>query len=190
MFSAFEYKIVVVGSGAVGKSALTLRFISGHFVEKYDPTVEDFYRKQVDVDNHSCMLEIFDTAGQEEYSALRDQFMSSGQGYVLVYSVISVQSFDQVEKLRRAIIQTKEDESSPIVLIGNKIDLVNERSVSTDEGRALGKKFGVPFLEVSAKENIHVDDIFVELIRQIKRWRKSHPEKEIKMKKKVVCVLI
>jgi small GTP-binding protein len=65
-----EYRIVVVGAGGVGKSALTVRFIQGNFVEKYDPTIEDSYRKLVEVDGNACMLDIMDTAGQEEYSAL------------------------------------------------------------------------------------------------------------------------
>ncbi len=58
-----EYKIVVLGSGGVGKSALTVQFVQGIFVEKYDPTIEDSYRKQVEVDGQQCMLEILDTAG-------------------------------------------------------------------------------------------------------------------------------
>ena len=58
-----EYKIVVLGSGGVGKSALTVQFVQGIFVEKYDPTIEDSYRKQVEVDSQQCMLEILDTAG-------------------------------------------------------------------------------------------------------------------------------
>ncbi|CAD1475463.1 unnamed protein product [Heterotrigona itama] len=60
-----EYKIVVLGSGGVGKSALTVQFVQGIFVEKYDPTIEDSYRKQVEVDGQQCMLEILDTAGTE-----------------------------------------------------------------------------------------------------------------------------
>ena len=58
-----EYKIVVLGSGGVGKSALTVQFVQGIFVEKYDPTIEDSYRKQVEVEGQQCMLEILDTAG-------------------------------------------------------------------------------------------------------------------------------
>lgn len=58
-----EYKIVVLGSGGVGKSALTVQFVQGIFVEKYDPTIEDSYRKQMEVDGQQCMLEILDTAG-------------------------------------------------------------------------------------------------------------------------------
>lgn len=58
-----EYKIVVLGSGGVGKSAITVQFVQGIFVEKYDPTIEDSYRKQVEFDGQQCMLEILDTAG-------------------------------------------------------------------------------------------------------------------------------
>jgi Ras-related protein Rap-1B len=58
-----EYKIVVLGSGGVGKSALTVQFVQGIFVEKYDPTIEDCYRKQVEINGQQCMLEILDTAG-------------------------------------------------------------------------------------------------------------------------------
>lgn len=63
-----EYKIVVLGSGGVGKSALTVQFVQGIFVEKYDPTIEDSYRKQVEVDGQQCMLEILDTAGTVSFS--------------------------------------------------------------------------------------------------------------------------
>ena len=68
-----EYKLVVVGGGGVGKSALTIRLIQNHFVDEYDPTIEDSYRKQVTIDEETCLLDILDTAGQEEYSAMRDQ---------------------------------------------------------------------------------------------------------------------
>jgi Ras-related protein Rap-1A len=59
-----EYKIVVLGSGGVGKSALTIQFIQGSFVEKYDPTIEDSYRKHVEIDGKAAMLDILDTAGK------------------------------------------------------------------------------------------------------------------------------
>lgn len=68
-----EYKLVVVGGGGVGKSALTIQFIQGQFVDEYDPTIEDSYRKQVVIDNQVALLDVLDTAGQEEYSAMREQ---------------------------------------------------------------------------------------------------------------------
>lgn len=70
-----EYKIVVLGSGGVGKSALTVQFVQGIFVEKYDPTIEDSYRKQVEVDGQQCMLEILDTAGTVCYNCKKMKFV-------------------------------------------------------------------------------------------------------------------
>merc|ERR1711924_427368 len=102
-----EYRIVVVGAGGVGKSALTVRFIQGNFVEKYDPTIEDSYRKQVAVDGEAVLLDIMDTAGQEEYSALRDQYMKTGQGFILAYSITSGISFETAHKLRMQILRSR-----------------------------------------------------------------------------------
>lgn len=75
-----EYKIVVLGSGGVGKSALTVQFVQGIFVEKYDPTIEDSYRKQVEVDGQQCMLEILDTAG-----TVRRKSSNSLLGYIILF---------------------------------------------------------------------------------------------------------
>jgi GTPase KRas len=70
-----EYKIVIVGGGGVGKSALTIQFIQSQFVDEYDPTIEDSYRKQCDIDGQVSILDILDTAGQEEYSAMRGSLL-------------------------------------------------------------------------------------------------------------------
>jgi hypothetical protein len=82
-----EYKLVVVGDGGVGKSALTIQLIQGQFIEEYDPTIEDSYRKQVLIDGETCLLDILDTAGQEEYSAMRDQYMRTGEGFLFVFAL-------------------------------------------------------------------------------------------------------
>ena len=74
-----EFKVVVLGSGGVGKSALTVQFVSGHFMEKYDPTIEDFYRKEIEVDSCPCVLEILDTAGTEQFASMRDLYIKNGQ---------------------------------------------------------------------------------------------------------------
>jgi GTPase SAR1 family protein len=75
-----EYKMVVLGSGAVGKSALTIRLVTQNFLEEYDPTIEDNYNKQVVVDGTGAHLDILDTAGQDEYSQMQDQWMREGKG--------------------------------------------------------------------------------------------------------------
>lgn len=180
------YKLVIVGAGGVGKSALTVQFVQNLFVEKYDPTIEDSYRKQVDIDGESCMLEILDTAGQEELTAMRDQYMRSGHGFVLVYSITSTASFNDIADLRNQICRVKDSDSVPIVIVGNKCDLEKDRQVATDNGRSLANQFKCGFLEASAKEKINVNEVFYELVRTI---NKSSP-KDKGEKKKGKCVVM
>jgi len=175
---SIEYRIVVVGAGAVGKSALTIRFVNGNFVERYDPTIEDSYRKQVEIDARACVLDIMDTAGQEEYCTLRDTYLKSGDGFVLGYSVTSQNSFDQASKLRTNILRIHEDEPVPIMLVGNKCDLEEERTVSIEEGRLLAEKWGTGFMETSAKNGKNVDETFHQLVRLIDKWRERKPKPE------------
>lgn len=78
-----DYKMVIVGGGGVGKSALTIQLVQNHFVDEYDPTIEDSYMKQVTMDDETCLLDILDTAGQEEYSALRDHVISAAISLLL-----------------------------------------------------------------------------------------------------------
>mmetsp|Transcript_11052 Transcript_11052/g.17437 ORF Transcript_11052/g.17437 Transcript_11052/m.17437 type:complete len:194 (-) Transcript_11052:103-684(-) len=170
-------RIVVVGAGGVGKSALTVRFIQGNFVEKYDPTIEDSYRKLTEVDGAAYMLDIMDTAGQEEYSALRDSYMKTGEGFVLVYSITTNTSFDAASKLRTQILRIKEETPDiPVMLVGNKLDLEDERQVTTEQGRALAQKFGSGFIETSAKTDTNIKELFFELVRLVNKWRENHPE--------------
>ena len=174
-----EYKIVVLGSGGVGKSALTVQFVQGIFVEKYDPTIEDSYRKQVEVDGQQCMLEILDTAGtvellvtsgrfwslillQEQFTAMRDLYMKNGQGFVLVYSITAQSTFNDLQDLREQILRVKDTDDVPMVLVGNKCDLEDERVVGKDQGLNLARQFSnCAFMETSAKAKIGVNDVSI-----------------------------
>jgi len=183
-----EYKLVVLGSGGVGKSAITVQFVQGIFVEKYDPTIEDSYRKQVEIDGTQCMLEILDTAGTEQFTAMRDLYMKNGQGFVLVYSIIAQSTFNDLPDLREQILRVKDKDQVPMVLVGNKCDLQDQRVITTDQGRDLANKFGCAFLEASAKARINVDAIFHDLIRQINVL--SPPPKGGKEKKGGRCSIL
>ena len=157
-----EYKIVVLGSGGVGKSALTVQFVQGIFVEKYDPTIEDSYRKQVEVDGQQCMLEILDTAGTEQFTAMRDLYMKNGQGFVLVYSITAQSTFNDLQDLREQILRVKDTEDVPMVLVGNKCDLEDERVVGKDQGLNMARQFNnCAFMETSAKAKIGVNDVSI-----------------------------
>eukprot|EP01095_Lingulamoeba_sp_RSL-Kostka_P001124 TRINITY_DN115_c0_g1_i6.p1 TRINITY_DN115_c0_g1~~TRINITY_DN115_c0_g1_i6.p1 ORF type:complete len:193 (+),score=87.61 TRINITY_DN115_c0_g1_i6:72-650(+) len=164
-----EYKLVIVGGGGVGKSALTIQLIQNHFVDEYDPTIEDSYRKQVTIDDETCLLDILDTAGQEEYSAMRDQYMRSGQGFLTVFAINSRSSFDEITSFREQMIRIKEEDKVPMVVVGNKCDLENKRQVPTSEGQDLAKSFGCPFFETSAKARINVEEAFYDLVREIRK---------------------
>lgn len=124
------------------------------------------------------MLDILDTAGQEEYSAMRDDYMSQGNGFLMVYSITDFQSFEDCLKIYDALIKMKTPDDTneeippiPIILAGNKCDLEEERSVTTEEGKELAAKFGdvCKFYETSAKERINVDEVFEELVRLINK---------------------
>ncbi|KAJ3114899.1 Ras GTPase ras2 [Physocladia obscura] len=148
------YRVVVLGDGSVGKTAFVF-----FDIQKYDPTIEDSYRKQVVIDNEPCILEVLDTAGQEEYTALRDQWIRDGEGFVLVYSITSRTSFHHIERFREQIMRVKDlndDSPMPIIIVGNKCDRFSEREVSHTEGLALARRLNADFIETSArtKENV------------------------------------
>jgi len=183
-----EYKLVVLGSGGVGKSALTVQFVQGIFVEKYDPTIEDSYRKQVEVDGQQCMLEILDTAGTEQFTAMRDLYMKNGQGFVLAYSITAQSTFNDLQDLREQILRVKDTDDVPMTLVGNKCDLDDERVVGKDQGQSLAKVFGgCVFFEASAKNKINVNEIFYDLVRQINR---KQPDVRGKKPKEGCCVIV
>uniref|UniRef100_A0A0K0E627 small monomeric GTPase n=1 Tax=Strongyloides stercoralis TaxID=6248 RepID=A0A0K0E627_STRER len=178
-----EYKVVVLGSGGVGKSALTVQFVQGIFVEKYDPTIEDSYRKQVEVDGKQCMLEILDTAGTEQFTAMRDLYMKNGHGFILVYSITAQSTFNDLIDLREQILRIKDTTNIPMVLVGNKCDIEDERIVGKDEGQNLARTFNCPFYETSSKAKINVQEVFYDLIKQInycypETGKKKVPSKE------------
>lgn len=176
-----EYKLVVVGAGGVGKSALTIQLIQNHFVDEYDPTIEDSYRKQVVIDGETCLLDILDTAGQEEYSAMRDQYMRTGEGFLLVFAVNSAKSFEDIGTYREQIKRVKDAEEVPMVLVGNKCDLVaSSWHVDMNQAREVARQYGIPFVETSAKTRMGVDDAFYTLVREIRKDKSSRSKKSHK----------
>lgn len=178
-----EYKLVVVGGGGVGKSALTIQFIQSHFVEEYDPTIEDSYRKQCVIDDEVAVLDILDTAGQEEFSAMREQYMHTGEGFLLVYSIIDRNSFEEIPKFYRQILRVKDRPEFPMVLVANKADLEGERVVSGAEGESLASELKIKYVETSAKHRIHVDKAFHDLVRVIRQAQKPMPVKPRKKRR-------
>jgi GTPase KRas protein len=144
------------------------------------------------------MLEVLDTAGQEEYTALRDQWIRDGEGFVLVYSITSRNSFQRIQKFHHQIQRVKDSANAssptsgsgylnspisptvstfggqvPIMLVGNKSDRVTEREVSTQEGLAMARELGCDFVEASAKNCINVEKAFYDVVRNLRKQRQD-----------------
>ncbi|XP_026486494.1 ras-related protein M-Ras-like [Vanessa tameamea] len=174
-------KLVVVGDGGVGKSAITIQFFQKLFVTDYDPTIEDSYIQHTEVDGQWCILDVLDTAGQEEFSAMREQYMRKGDGFLLVYSVTDKQSFENIRHFHTQILRVKDRESYPMLVSANKVDLVHARAVSEEAGRELARALAAPYIETSAKEPpLNVDAAFHELVRIIR----NHPQQEEKQRRR------
>ncbi|CAG0915618.1 unnamed protein product [Notodromas monacha] len=163
------YKLVVVGDGGVGKSAITIQFFQKMFVVDYDPTIQDSYIQHMDIDGQWCILDVLDTAGQEEFSAMREQYMRTGDGFLLVYSVTDTQSFESIESFYTQILRVKDKDKYPMLLVANKVDLVHSRKVTEEEGRKVAQDLGITYLETSAKDPPqNVDLAFQEIVRIIR----------------------
>lgn len=187
------HKVIMVGSGGVGKSALTLQFMYDEFVEDYEPTKADSYRKKVVLDGEECQIDILDTAGQEDYAAIRDNYFRSGEGFLCVFSITEPESFEATSEFREQILRVKgDDEHIPFLLVGNKADLEDKRQVSADEAQTKAKEWNVAFVETSAKTKANVDKVFFDLMREIKSRKEDglKPVKTHSGKKRKKCVIL
>ncbi len=132
-----------------------------------------------------------DTAGQEDYAVVRDNFFRSGEGFLCVFSVTERETFDSMKDFREQILRVKVDEQIPIILVGNKIDIKDERVVSSDEAKALAQSWGVQYEETSAKMKVNVDKVYYDLVLQIKeRKDAANGNQQKKKKKKSKCVIL
>ncbi|CAG2110299.1 unnamed protein product [Medioppia subpectinata] len=278
------YKLVVVGGGGVGKSALTIQFIQSYFVTDYDPTIEDSYTKQCVIDDvvarldildtagqeefryfssfklqkfvfnlcyltkylslnpkkysamreqymrsgegfllvfsltdrnsyeeiykfhkqilrvkdrdefpmmlvaNKCDLEhqrvvLLDTAGQEEFSAMREQYMRSGEGFLLVFSLTDRNSYEEIYKFHKQILRVKDRDEFPMMLVANKCDLEHQRVISQSEVQQLGQQLKIPYLEVSAKLRMNVDVAFHDTVRLVRKFQQLERPPIRQMKK-------
>ena len=163
-----EYKIVILGTGHVGKSAILRRFFEGIFIKRYDPIHEDLPPQTLKIDGNNYTLSINDRSSRYcETHEMREEYMKSAHGFILVYSITAQSSLINLEQIYDEIVRYRETNDVPIVLVGNKCDLESERIVSQEDGKAFAEKWNAEFLEVSAKDEIRVNDIFTTLIKKM-----------------------
>ncbi|XP_072043961.1 uncharacterized protein [Amphiura filiformis] len=165
------HKIIMVGSQAARKSALTLKFVYDEYVEGYDPTIEDSYRKKVLLDGEDVQVDIIDTAGMDTYAAIRDLYLKSGDGFMSVFAVTDRDSYDVLPGFRDQILRVKTDsipEEIPILLVGTEGDIPSKRQVSQKEAEDIAAAWGVSYVEVSAKTGQNVEEAFFRILRMIR----------------------
>lgn len=161
-------RIVVLGSAGVGKSALCQQFVHGTFDDCYDPTLEDSYRRVIELPNCGPLLiEVMDTAGTEQFAAaLRELYLRTGDAFLLVYSIDRANSWEALQTLFEDIQTSSAARHKPLRLVGNKSDLEGERQVSKSRVRSQLVKWKLEEVawETSARLNHNVEEVFRDLI--------------------------
>ncbi|XP_008840780.1 GTPase ERas [Nannospalax galili] len=181
-----EYKAVVVGASGVGKSALTIQMTHHCFVKDHDPTIQDSYWKEVALDNGGYILNVLDTAGQDIHRALRDQCLAAGDGVLGVFALDDPSSLD---KLQQMWSSWAPQHKQPLVLVGNKCDLVTTAGDAYAAAAGLAHRWGAPFVKTSAKTRQGVEEAFALLVHEIRRAQEAmaEPSKEKTRRQKAMC---
>ena len=160
-------KIAVLGKGVVGKSSLTYRFINYDVSTEHDATIEDRYKSNLNIEGTNYEVEILDTAGEEDYQNMMDMWISFGEGFLLVFAINDKESFNLIKSKHDRILKGKHGVKCPIVLVGNKQDLENERQVNYSEAKEMADKWGIEYIETSAKTNFNCKESFEMLAQEI-----------------------
>jgi len=166
-----DYRVVLYGAAGVGKSSLVVRFLRGTYRDGYVPTVEDTYLQVINCNGQICTLQITDTAGGHQFPAMQRLSISKGHAFILVYSVTSRQSLEELRSIFKEIRDIKgvDMENVPIMLVGNKCDDTLSREVSTQEATALATAWKTGYTETSARSNHNVQELFRDLLQMEKR---------------------
>jgi Ras family protein len=163
-------KIALLGFRAVGKTSLTTSFVMGTFDETYDPTIENTHHKNIRFRKVHFSTDIVDTAGMDEYSRLSRNALVGVDGYVMVFSMTSRISFDRINQINESLLGVLGDSIDiPRVLVGNMLDLSEQRQVSYMEAKALADTWGIPYIECSCKTGENVHNVFHAMLREVSK---------------------
>ena len=165
----YLFKVLIIGNSGVGKSCLLLRFAEDMFSDNYISTIGvDFKIRKIELDGKSIKLQIWDTAGQERFRTITKSYYRGSNGIVVVYDITDRESFEQVQHWMSEIDSHASADVCRL-LVGNKSDLEDKRAVKKEEGEALARQFGIPFLETSAKESLNVENMFITMAQAMKK---------------------
>ncbi|XP_055965756.1 ras-like protein family member 11A [Sorex fumeus] len=172
-----DIKLAVLGAGRVGKSAMIVRFLTKRFIGDYEPNTGKLYSRLVYVEGDQLSLQIQDTPGTFQGHDNLPQGMDSlskyvqwAEGFLLVYSITDYNSYQSIRPLYQHIRKVHPDSRAPVIIVGNKGDLLHARQVQTYEGIQLANDLGSLFLEISTSENYEdVCDVFQHLCKEVSK---------------------
>ena len=189
-------KIMVLGNTAVGKTSFILKYTENTFQEVHLSTMGiDYKEKHIIIEGKKYRLSVYDTTGQERYRSLAFSLIKNTDGIILIYDVTNESSFKAVPDWIQSA-REKKGENYPMIILGNKIDLEDERKVKTEDGEELAQKYGLDFYEISNKENVNIENAILTLVKKILVYIEQNGKKEInslittqtfKKRKKKIC---
>ena len=161
------YKIIIIGDSGVGKSNILGRYLHNEFHEDTKSTVGvEFGSKKMVIENTSIKLQIWDTAGEERYRSITSAYYKGSKGCFIVYDITNPQSFEDIQKWYEEIKRSG-DKGVSIILVGNKCDLEHQRAVTKNEGNEMALKYGIKYLETSAKDTINIENLFFDTAKNL-----------------------
>ena len=162
------YKILLLGDSTVGKTCFLLRYVDDSFLDLHMATIGLDYRLKTLIleEQKIVKIQLWDTAGQDKFRAITRNYYKGASGIILIFDVTNIKSYENIKKWINEI-KDEISEKVSIVLIGNKIDNVQERKISKEQGEKLASEIGVKFFETSAKTGEGINESVFFLVKKI-----------------------
>ena len=165
----YVFKIVLLGNPAAGKTSLITRYMTNRFQQAYSITVgTNISMKAVRFEKKEIQMAIWDLAGQDSFDSVRHLYYKGARGCVLIFDLTRRKTLDSVKDWHDALIKHSLVKSRiPVVIVGNKIDLVAQREVTKEEAQKVADEIGATYYEASAKTGKTVEQFFTKIAHDI-----------------------
>ena len=169
-------KIAIIGK-AVGKSTLITRYLKNNNLRESDIDDNFIFESNINIEEQDYKLELMDTSSDEDYLNMFETWISFADGIILIFAINDIETFEILKKRYERIMKAKKDVKYPIILVGNKKDLENDRKVRIEEAKSLAELWGIEYIEISVKTNFNVNEVFEKLAQDIIKYKYPKPIK-------------